>query len=155
MIKRILNIFKKPPIVIIALLIIISIVGQVWKYVEKDDVNPLGTLVEIDGKKMHVYSQGEGNKTIVLMPGLGTTAPSIDFKPLIEELKNNFKVVVVEPFGYGFSDDTSKERSVENIISEIRMTLKEANIDGPYILFYTQSKEIVRETIDFLDKYDN
>lgn len=53
---------------------------------------------------------------------------------LIEELKNNFKVVVVEPFGYGFSDETSKERSVENIISETRMTLKEANIDGPYIL---------------------
>lgn len=134
MIKRILNILKKSPIVIIALLIIISIVGQVRKYVEKDDVDPLGTLVEIDGKKMHIYSQGEGNKTIVLMPGLGTTAPSIDFKPLIEELKNNFKVVVVEPFGYGFSDETSKERSVENIISETRMTLKEANIDGPYIL---------------------
>ncbi|MBU3137343.1 alpha/beta hydrolase [Clostridium gasigenes] len=134
MLKKILKILRNILIVILALLIIISIVGQARKYLEKDDVKPLGTLVEVDGKKMHIYSQGEGKKTIVLMPGLGSIAPSIDFKPLIEELEKDFKVVVVEPFGYGFSDETSKERSVENIVDETRMGLKEANIDGPYIL---------------------
>ena len=83
---------------------------------------------------MHVYTQGEGDKTIVLMPGLGGDAPSLDFKQLIEEFKNDFKVVVVEPFGYGFSDKTDKERSVENIVDETRQALKEANIGGQYIL---------------------
>ena len=134
MIKKVLKILKNIFIVILALLIIISIVGQVRKYLEKDDVNALGTLVEVHGKKMHVYSEGEGKKTIVLMSGLGSIAPSIDFKPLIKEFKKDFKVVVVEPFGYGFSDETSKERSVENIVAETRTALKEANIDGPYIL---------------------
>jgi surfactin synthase thioesterase subunit len=134
MLKKILKILRKIFIVIIAFLIIISIVGQGRKYLERDDIKPLGTLMEVDGKKMHVYSQGEGEKTIVLMPGLGTNTPSIDFNPLIEELKKDFKVVVVEPLGYGFSDVTSKERSVENIIDEMRTALQEANIDGPYIL---------------------
>lgn len=47
--------------------------------------------------------------------------------------KNN-KVVVVESFGYGWSDLTKKERTVENIVKEIRTALKAANIPGPYIL---------------------
>lgn len=132
--KKIMKILRNILIVILALLIIISIVGQVRKYLKEDDVKPLGVLVNVDGKKMHVYSEGEGKKTIVLMPGLGTPAPSIDFKPLISEFSKDFKVVVVEPFGYGFSDKTSKERSVENIVDETRKALKEANIDGPYIL---------------------
>lgn len=132
--KKIIKILRNILIVILALLIIISIVGQVRKYLEENDVKPLGILVNVDGKKMHVYSEGHGKKTIVLMPGLGSIAPSIDFKPLINELKKDFKVVVVEPFGYGFSEETSKERSVENIVDETRMALKKAKIDGPYIL---------------------
>ncbi|ENK1244174.1 alpha/beta hydrolase [Clostridium sporogenes] len=134
MLKKIIKILRNSIIVILALLVIISIVGQVRKYLEKNDVKPLGGLVNVDGKKMHIYSEGHGKKTIVLMPGLGSTAPSIDFKPLINEFKKDFRVVVVEPFGYGFSEETSKKRSVENIVHETRMALKKAKIDGPYIL---------------------
>ncbi len=134
MLKKIIKILRNILIVILALLIIISIVGQVRKYLEKDDVKPLGVLVNVDGKKMHVYSEGYGKKTIVLMPGLGSIAPAIDFKPLINEFKKDFRVVVVEPFGYGFSEETLKERTVENIVDETRMALKKARIDGPYIL---------------------
>ena len=134
MLKKIIKILRNILIVILALLIIISIVGQVRKYLEENDVKPLGVLVNVDGKKMHVYSEGHGKKTVVLMPGLGSIAPSIDFKPLINELKKDFRVVVVEPFGYGFSEETSKERTVENIIDETRMALKKAKIEGPYIL---------------------
>lgn len=134
MIKKMVKILRNILIVILALIIITSIVGQTRKYLEKDDVKPLGIFVNVDGKKMHVYSKGEGKKTILLMPGLGTTAPSIDFKPLISEFSKDFKVVVVEPFGYGFSDKTTKERSVENIAYETRKALKAAKIYGPYIL---------------------
>ncbi|WP_434305292.1 alpha/beta fold hydrolase [Clostridium botulinum] len=134
MLKKIIKILRNILIVILALLIIISIVGQVRKYLEENDVKPLGILVNVDGKKMHIYSEGHGKKTIILMPGLGSVAPSIDFKPLINELKKDFKVVVVEPFGYGFSEETSKERTVENIIDETRKALKKAKIEGPYIL---------------------
>lgn len=134
MLKKIISIFKKTIAVILILLISLCALAQARKYIEKDDVKPLGTFVNVDGKKIHVYSQGEGNKTIVLMPGLGSIAPAIDFQPLISELKKDFKVVVVEPFGYGFSDETTKERSVENIVEETRTALKEANIQGPYIL---------------------
>lgn len=82
---------------------------------------------------MHVYTKGDGENTIVLLSGLGTAAPVLDFEPLVNELAKNHKVVVVESFGYGWSNVTNKERTVENIVEKIRTALK-SNIEGPYIL---------------------
>ncbi len=50
---------------------------------------------------MNVYIHGQGEETVVILPGFGTAAHALDFKPLIEELSPNYKVVVIEPFGYG------------------------------------------------------
>ncbi|MEI3612171.1 alpha/beta fold hydrolase [Pseudogracilibacillus sp. SO30301A] len=107
---------------------------HVMKVYEQKTYPPLGQLVEIDGKDMHVYTKGNGENTVVLLSGLGTSAPLLDFEPLINEMAKHHKVVVVENFGYGWSDLTNKERTVENIVEEIRMALKKANIEGPYIL---------------------
>lgn len=93
-----------------------------------------GQYVEVDGQKMHVYTKGETGSTIVMLSGLGTVAPVLDFEPLVNELAKHHKVAVVEPFGYGWSDLTDKERTVENIVEELRSALQQANIDGPYIL---------------------
>lgn len=82
---------------------------------------------------MHVYTKGDGENTIVLLSGLGTAAPVLDFEPLVNELAKNHKVVVVESFGYGWSNVTNKERTVENIVEGIITALK-SNIEGPYIL---------------------
>ncbi len=101
---------------------------------EQNKYPPIGELVEVDGKDMHVYTQGEGEETIVLLSGLGTAAPVLDFEPLINELSKKHKVVVVETFGYGWSDLTNKDRTVENIVTEIRTALEKADIAGPYVL---------------------
>lgn len=48
---------------------------------------------------------------------------------LIDELSPYYKVVVIEPFGYGLSDRTDKERSTDNIVSEIHEALQQLNIN--------------------------
>ncbi|WP_277680061.1 alpha/beta fold hydrolase [Gracilibacillus dipsosauri] len=101
---------------------------------EKNKYSPIGELVEVDGKNMHVYTKGKGENTIVLLSGLGTAAPVLDFEPLINELAKQNNVVSIESFGYGWSDSTNKERTVKNIVEEIRSALKKAGIEGPYIL---------------------
>ncbi|MBT2215714.1 alpha/beta hydrolase [Virgibacillus dakarensis] len=118
---------------------------------EQDKHPALGQLVEIDGKHMHVYTKGEGKNTIVLLSGLGTAAPVLDFEPLLNEMSKNHKVVVVEPFGYGWSDRTDRERTVENIVEEIRLALKKANINGPYILMPHSISGIY--TMYYVNKY--
>lgn len=91
-------------------------------------------FVNVKGKKMSCYVKGNGNKTIVLLSGFGTPSPIANFMPLVNELSKNYKVVVLEYFGYGFSDPTSDVRSNENFVSEIRSALKELKIAYPYVL---------------------
>ncbi|PEY39447.1 alpha/beta hydrolase [Bacillus cereus] len=101
---------------------------------ERNKYPLLGQLVDVNGEKMHVYTKGEGENTIVLLSGAGTAALALDYEPLMHEISKNNRIVVIETFGYGWSDITNKERTVENIVEEIRDALKKANIEGPYIL---------------------
>lgn len=93
-----------------------------------------GRLVEVRGKKMHVYSCGVGQNTVVLIPGQGTPTPSLDFKPLMDRLAEQYKVVVPEPFGYGYSDKTNEPRTVQNQVDEMREGLRKAGFFPPYVL---------------------
>ncbi|WP_089742414.1 alpha/beta fold hydrolase [Gracilibacillus ureilyticus] len=110
------------------------ILSNIMTAVEQGKYPPAGELVEADGENMHLFTKGTGDNTIVLLSGLGTAAPVLDFAPLVNELAKKHRVVVVELFGYGWSDVTKKERTVENIVEEIRMALKASDIAGPYIL---------------------
>ena len=134
--------------VLIGLLIILGIINSIMTYAESKSVNSAyGQFVEINGGKVHVSVQGTGKKVVVLLPGLGVAAPGIDFKPLVNELKKDYTVVVYEGFGYGPSDDTAKPRTTDNIVAEIHQTLAKLgyqkysliahSISGVYALKYT------------------
>lgn len=117
-----------------AILMIWAIFSNFMSLYEQKKYSAIGELVEVDGNNMHVYTKGNGSHTILLLSGLGTAAPALDYEPLINELAKSHKVVVVEPFGYGWSDLTKKERTVENIVGEMRAALEKLDIEGPYIL---------------------
>ncbi|KOO52550.1 alpha/beta fold hydrolase [Viridibacillus arvi] len=110
-------------------LAIVFTVNIICNKLEKGNIESYGQFVSVDGKNMNVTIQGEGEETVVLLPGYGTAAPALDFKPLVDELSPFYKVVVIEPFGYGLSDVTEKERTIENIVAEIHECLQKLNID--------------------------
>lgn len=110
-------------------LAIVFTVNIICNKLEKGKIESYGQFVSVDGKNMNVTIQGEGEETVVLLPGYGTAAPALDFKPLVDELSPFYKVVLIEPFGYGLSDVTEKERTVENIVAEIHECLQKLNID--------------------------
>lgn len=119
--------------IIVGLVIISAATHNIQNSMEKNKYK-IGQTIKVDGKKMSAYVTGSGEKTIVLLSGLGTASPIADFMPLAERLSKDYKVVILEYFGYGFSSTTKKERSNENIVNEIRTALKELDINGPYIL---------------------
>ena len=90
-------------------------------------------FVSVDGKNMSYSIRGNGDQTIVLLPGFGTSAPILDFTPLVNELAPDYRVVTVEPFGYGYSDGTDKDRTTANIVEEIHTAVQSLGIDE-YIL---------------------
>ena len=101
---------------------------------EKGIYKAPGEMVEVYGNKMHIYYKGKGKNTVVLLPGLGTGAPTKDFEPLVNELSKKNRVVVIEPFGYGYSERTNRERNVKNITEEIHMALVNIGIEGKVVL---------------------
>ncbi|MBU3101044.1 MULTISPECIES: alpha/beta hydrolase [Clostridium] len=119
--------------IIVGLLIISAVTHKILNSIEKNKYK-IGQTINVDGKNMQAYVTGSGKKTIVLLSGLGTASPITDFMPLAKRLSADYKVVILECFGYGFSDTTKEERSNANIVKEIRTALKELKINGPYIL---------------------
>lgn len=77
---------------------------------------PVGQLVEVDGHNMCIYTEGEGDHTLVFLSGSGISSPIYDFKSLYSLLSNDYRIVVVEKFGYGFSDVVEGERSISTIL---------------------------------------
>lgn len=101
---------------------------------EAKQFTPLGQLVQVDGHNMSIYTEGEGEQTLVFMSGGGTCSPILDFKSLYSLLSDEYRIAVVEKFGYGFSDVVDKERHIVSILEDTRTALQEAEIEGPYIL---------------------
>lgn len=122
-------------LVIIAVFVIISFIRhKVCSVREQKLLTPLGELVEVEGHNMSVYTEGDGDKTLVFMSGAGTCSPILDFKSLYSSLSDDYRIVVVEKLGYGFSDVVDESRDIDTILSQTRMALDMAGIEGPYVL---------------------
>lgn len=133
-VKKTMTILLAIVIIIFILLIAIYINHKIHLNKEQALLLPVGTMVEIDGHNMSIYIGGSGEKTLVFMSGGGTCSPILDFKSLYSLLSNKYRIVVIEKFGYGFSDVVDKERGIESVLADTRATLKAVNIEAPYIL---------------------
>lgn len=120
--------------IIVLGVLVSSILHATYFKNKMERIQPYGELVEVFDGKIHVTQLGSGEKTIVLLPGLGTVLPSADFAPLMRELSKNYHVVCIEYFGMGFSSETERTRTCENYVEEIRVALKAAGVDTPYVL---------------------
>lgn len=87
-----------------------------------------------NNKMMNIYTEGNGERTLVILPEYATESPVLKYKALADSLSSEYKVVIVEYLGYGFSLSTKEERTNDKIVEELRSGLKEAEIYGPYIL---------------------
>lgn len=118
------------PVIVVSWLLVNYVVTNYEKGIYKAP----GKMVQVYGNKMHIYSKGKGKNVVVLLPGLKTIAPIMDFKLLVNELSKKNRVVVIEPFGYGYSETTSRERTVKNISEEIYMALTSIGIKDKVVL---------------------
>lgn len=94
-----------------------------------------GELLTINNHKIHIYRQGNINTPkLVFMAGSATVAPVYDFKVLYEKLVNDFKIIVIEKFGYGYSDIFETSCDIDTLVSIQKQALDIIGEVGPYIL---------------------
>ncbi|SFV01488.1 alpha/beta fold hydrolase [Butyrivibrio sp. INlla21] len=138
-IKTVFTVIGKILLIVLSFAIVLTGVAFIYNKIQcgKEErfwIDTPGQMVEVDGHKMHIYSEGEGDHTIVFLSGWGDTSPYANFLPLCKELSADARVVILERFGYGLSDTVEGERTFDKILEEDREGLKKAGIEGPYVL---------------------
>lgn len=136
--KKVLKIFS----ILCGVILLFCIIGAIWNNIslkrEADKFPPEGVMVDVIDSKIHVFITGERREeddpVIVLISGLSTSSPVADFSPIWQRLNEEYCVVVLERPGYGWSEPTKQERTIENIVEEDIIALKNADIDPPYVL---------------------
>lgn len=118
---------------------------------EEASLKPMGQQVLVNGHQINVYVEGDGLETIVVLSGAGIASPILDFKNVSESLSKQYKVVIVERAGYGYSDDSNYSRDVMEVLSETRQALSQANITGPFIILSHSMASL--ESLAWQEKY--
>jgi len=95
---------------------------------------PSASMIELNGKMIHVHTAGEGDSTLVFLSGHGTSSPALDFKPLWMRMKEDYRIAVVEKSGYGWSEPSNTPRDIDTILEETRTALNLSGEQGPYVL---------------------
>ena len=105
---------------------------------DRNEYAKAGYLNLVNGKdtKINVYSTGiqNGKHTFVGLSGMGIQCYPIYAKTLNERLGKENTVVYADRPGYGFSDDSYKRQTLEEVVENFRAGLKNAGFDGPYVL---------------------
>ena len=146
---------KKSALVLLSFLILFLVGTFIFHRIslekEQASLTPMGKTVLVNGHKINVYVQGEGSETIVFLSGAGIASPILDFKEVSESLSKQYKVVIVERAGYGYSDDSNHSRDVMEVLSETRQALSQANVKGPFIILSHSMASL--ESLAWQEKY--
>jgi len=136
--KKVLKVIGK---VILGIVILVLLAGvclfsyhKIQSAREEKYLVPLGELVEINGHNISVYTEGTGEKTLVFLQGGGMPSPILEAKSLFSLLSDDYRIVVIERPGYGFSDEVEGVPALDTILNGEREALSKLEIDGPYIL---------------------
>ena len=75
-----------------------------------------------------------GNHRIIAMAGYGIPDSCITMRRMTAALESDNQVIFIDRAGYGISDDTTQDITVEKIVEAYRTALKNAGIKAPYVL---------------------
>ncbi len=116
------------------------------EYSDSRKYPPPGDIIEMNGHKMHIYTKGSGEVTVVFASGFGIPCPYTDFYPLYSEISKHAKIAVYDRPGYGWSEVAADSRDIDTIVEELHELLEKSDQEPPYILVghSLASLEIIR-----------
>ncbi len=125
-------------VILILTTIVIFIVHRIKLSDEEDFMTDEGymNLISVGDYSLNVCSYGSDDPrhTIVGLSGMGVNDYSLGLRNVTDKLADENKIVIVERAGYGMSDDTTVDQTAEQIVSDYRTALKNADIKAPYVL---------------------
>ena len=117
----------------LALVLVAAAVYQVtetWR--DRRRFPPLGRLVRVNDRLMHVHVTGEGTPTVVFESGMG--ASCLSWTQVQPQVAQFARAVSYDRAGHGWSDPAHEPRTAQQIAQELHTLLDAAGVPGPYVL---------------------
>lgn len=91
-----------------------------------------GQMLDVGGYKLHIYCEGEGSPTVVVLAGSGI--PSTYYWLVQSETAKGTRVCVYDRAGYAWSEEGIGDLSPVGQVEDLNSLLTQADIKPPYIL---------------------
>jgi pimeloyl-ACP methyl ester carboxylesterase len=105
----------------------LSLMGQ-----NPAEPQPLGSLIDIGGRRIHLNCTGKGSPTVVVENG--DDAFSIDWALVQPGVSSFTRICTYDRAGYAWSDPGPIMDMVDEINGDLRLALQTAKIRPPYVL---------------------
>lgn len=92
---------------------------------------PLGELVDVGGRRLHVNCTGKGSPTVIMEAGAGDF--SFDWSLVQPQVAKSARVCAYDRGGYAWSDSGPMPRTMKQIVYELHTGLAKAGIKPPYV----------------------
>jgi pimeloyl-ACP methyl ester carboxylesterase len=93
---------------------------------------PPGRMLDVGGRRLHVYETGQGSPTVLLEAGIAAT--SLSWRPVQDEIAKFARVASYDRAGLGWSDVNSRPLTLSGLADDLQSLLKIAQLPPPYIL---------------------
>jgi pimeloyl-ACP methyl ester carboxylesterase len=121
-------------VVLLALFVLVS--GTVYQAIagrmDAARYPPPGRLIDVGGRRLHLYCMGEGEPAVVLEAGLGMGMGT--WRTVQPSISGFTRVCSYDRAGYGWSDAGPLPRTSERITADLRSLLQHVGVDGPFVL---------------------
>lgn len=134
--RKIRKVLKWLLILLAAVILLGIIVNAVCRLLARPKLqDAYGQAVTVDGKSMRVDIKGDqANPVIILLSGYGCASPVLELEPLAVALSQDYCVVTIEPFGYGLSDQTDQDRTIDKIVQELHTCVETLGYEEYYLM---------------------
>lgn len=93
---------------------------------------PIGRLVDIGGRKLHLHCSGVGSPTVIMVAGAG--AYSFDWALVQSDIEPTTRVCSYDRAGLAWSDPGPADETVEQTFTDLRLLLQVSREQSPYVL---------------------
>lgn len=118
--------------VLVVLVNVVFVGGAIVRAQVESKYPAPGQLVDVGGYKLHIYCEGEGSPTVVILAGSGI--PSTYYWLVQSETAKGTRVCVYDRAGYAWSEEGTGDLSPEGQVKDLNSLLTKAGIEPPYIL---------------------
>jgi pimeloyl-ACP methyl ester carboxylesterase len=94
----------------------------------------------MDSIEVAYVDEGQGDQTLLLIHGLGSYLPA--WKPVIEELKSDYRVIALDLPGYGKSAKGAYPYSMPFFAQVVRLFMEQVGIHKPVVLAHSMGGQI-------------